>query len=305
MKKLTFVLSLITATFLFACTDPAHTIYINGKIITVDSLNTIAEAVAVKDGKIIAVGSTEEIQKHSDGKTEIIDLQGKTLIPGFIDGHSHFMGLSRAKAINIGSPPMGEVKNINDLILKIQQFKDENNTPEGEWIDAFGYDQDQLEEQRHPTKEDLDKAFPNNPVSITNINGHMSVVNSYALRISVIDSNTPNPAGGAIERKKGSNEPTGLLQERAKGLLKRKKKADPTQEELLKSLKEQQLFYASQGITTAQDGYTSFESLELLKVAADKGELFIDIETLPGSTTLDKVLANPEYKFGFLKNHLK
>src|SRR5690606_11823640 len=171
-----------------------------------DSTNTIAEAIAIKEGKIVAVGTAAEIEKLRGSSTEVIDLKDKTVVPGFIDGHSHFMGLGRSKLVNLGSPPMGEVRNIPDLVKKLKTFQRENNLAEDEWINGFGYDQDQLEELRHPTKEDLDTAFPNTPVSITNINGHMSVSNSYALKLSGIDENTPNPEGGAIERKKESNE---------------------------------------------------------------------------------------------------
>ena len=295
----------LTCLLLLAAKADAQTIYTNGKIITVDAKNTIAEAVAVKEGKIIAVRTLKDIQKFKGPHATVIDLKGKTLVPGFIDGHSHFMGLSRSALVNVGSPPMGEVKNIADLVAKIQAFQQEKKIPAGEWIDAYGYDQDQLEEKRHPRKEDLDAAFPNNPVTITNINGHMSVSNSYALKISGITAATVNPAGGAIERQKGNNEPTGLLQEGATRLLKRPARPAPTFDEQLKDLKEKQLFYASHGITTAQDGYTSFESLILLHKAAEKGALFIDIETLPGYPTLDKVIGNPEYKFGVLNNHLK
>src|SRR5690606_35244242 len=270
-----------------------------------DSTNTIAEAIAIKEGKIVAVGTAAEIEKLRGSSTEVIDLKDKTVVPGFIDGHSHFMGLGRSKLVNLGSPPMGEVRNIPDLVKKLKTFQRENNLAEDEWINGFGYDQDQLEELRHPTKEDLDTAFPNTPVSITNINGHMSVSNSYALKLSGIDENTPNPEGGAIERKKESNEPTGLLQEKAQGLLKRPKKENPTLEEQLELLKEQQTYYASHGITTAQDGHTSFSSLQLLQAAAERGELFIDIEALPSYHTLEQVLADPKYKFGTLTNHLK
>jgi len=304
MKKISSII-ISTALLLLVQKSHAQTIYTNGKIITVDASNTVAQAVLVKEGKIAAVGTATEIGKLRTAATQVIDLNGRTLVPGFIDGHSHFMGLSRSTTVNVGSPPMGDVKNIADLVSRIKDFQKQKNIPEGEWIDAFGYDQDQLAEKRHPNKEDLDAAFPNNPVTVTNINGHMSVSNSYALKVSGIDKNTPNPAGGAIERKKDSNEPTGLLQESAARLLKRPARPAPSLDDQLKSLKEQQLFYASHGITTAQDGYTSLESLTLLHQAAAKNALFIDIEALPGYPTIETVLKNPEYKFGVLKNHLK
>jgi len=305
MKQLTFIRTFSILLVLLSHHLGAQTLYINGKIITVDSANTVAEAIAVQDGKIAAVGTDDDILQRRTEQTKIIDLKGKTVIPGFIDGHSHFMGLFRGQAANLGSPPMGDVKNIANLVKTLQQFQQENGLKTDEWIVGFGYDQDQLEEQRHPTKEDLDQAFPNTPVYITNINGHMGVANSTALKLSGIDANTPNPAGGAIARKQGSQEPTGLLQEGAKALLKIPAKPKPSLDEQLKALREQQLYYASRGITTAQDGYTSLASLALLKQAADRGELIIDIEALPGAPTLDKVFANPAYEFGVLKNHLK
>jgi predicted amidohydrolase YtcJ len=314
MKKIIFIpLAGLIVTTIIAFNYPvkkpheelADKIFINGKIITVDSENTIAQAVAIRNGKIIEVGSVKDVIKLGSDKTIVVDLQGKVLIPGFIDGHSHFMGWGRSKSANIAAPPVGNVKNLADLVNEIQRFKIEKKVAVGEWISAFGYDQDQLEEKRHPTKEDLDAAFPNNPVTLTHVSGHMTVANSLALKISGIDESTSDPAGGVIVRQKDSKQPTGLLQETAARLLKREQKVKPTPEEKLQELKEQQLFYASQGITTAQDGSTSFESLELLRTAAEKGDLIIDIEALPSYATLDKVIGNPLYKFGVLQNHLK
>ncbi len=284
--------------------DTADKIFINGKIITVDQQNTIAEAVAIKDGKILAVGSNEEIEKLKGQSTVVVDLDGKTLTPGFIDGHSHFMSIEVGTLVNVSPPPMGPVKNIPDIVAELLKFKKEKNIKDGEWISGFGYDQEQLEEKRHPTKEDLDAAFPNNPVVITHASGHMLVANSYALRISGIDSNTVDPKGGVIVREPGTKEPAGLLQEGAGHLLKRNEKKQSI-EERIGLLQKQQLLYASNGFTTAQEGYTGFDALQLLKKAADAKLLFIDIEALPGYSTLDKVFADPQYKFGILENHLK
>jgi predicted amidohydrolase YtcJ len=288
--------------------EVADKIFINGTVLTVDSVNSVAQAVAVKDGKILAVGTTASIVKLKGDQTLVVDLKGKTLIPGFIDGHSHFMSLGRGKSANLAAPPVGQVKDIPGLVAELQKFKKEKNVKDGEWISGFGYDPDQLAEKRHPSKEDLDATFPNNPVTLTHVSGHLTVANSYALRISGIDSTTKDPDGGIIVRKKGSKEPTGLLQEHAAGLLKRgagEEKKKPTLEEQLAELKEQQEFYASNGLTTAQDGYSSYESVVLLNEAAKQNKLFIDIEALPGFQIIDKVLANPELKFGELKNHLK
>lgn len=286
--------------------ETADKVYINGKIITVDAKNSTAQAVAVKAGKILAVGTVSDINKLKSASTVVVDLGGKTVIPGLIDGHSHFMSLEWTQTANVAAPPVGPVKTIADIVTELKKYKATKNIPDGEWIRGFGYDVDQLAEKRHPTKEDLDGAFPNNPVVITHVSGHMSVANSAALKASEIDSTTKDPAGGIIVRKDGSNEPAGLLQEKAQYSVRLKQnKEKPTLEDQLKTLKDQQLFYASQGITTAQDGNTSFESLQLLKQAADRGELLIDIETLPSYGIIDKVLGNPDFKYGVLNNHLK
>jgi predicted amidohydrolase YtcJ len=312
MKKIAFLVSAAALALLAfrsiedgATTAPAQTIYVNGKVITVDSKNTIAQAVAVTEGKIVAVGSTQEIQKLKGPGTTVVDLGGKTLLPGFIDGHSHFMSLGRSNVVNVAAPPVGPVKKIADIVAEIEKFRQERNIGKGEWISAFGYDVDLLEEYRHPTREDLDKAFPDNPIVLTHVSGHMSVVNSLALKLSGIDSNTQDPAGGVIVRKKGSQEPTGLLQETAGRLLKRTEGKKLSLDEQLAQLKEQQEYYASHGITTAQDGATSLQSVKLLKAAADRKQLFIDIESLPRYDVIDSILNNPTLKFGALKDHLK
>jgi predicted amidohydrolase YtcJ len=283
----------------------ADIVYLHGKVLTVDSANTVVTALAVKDGRILATGSDESIGKLKDAHTVVVDLQGKTLIPGFIDGHSHFMGLGRSKAVDLSAPPVGTTKSIPDIIAALKAFKEKKGIKDGDWITGFGYDQDQLAEQRHPTKEDLDSAFPNNPVALQHVSGHMVVVNSYALRISGIDSTTKNPPGGVIVRRPGTNDPTGLLQERAGGLLKRKSER-PSWEETLAEIKEQEQFYASNGITTAQEGRTGFAQLEELRKAADSGALYIDIESLPAYEIVNRLLADSAtWHFGKLNNHLK
>jgi len=282
-------------------------IFINGSVLTIDSKNSVAQAVAIKDGKILEVGTTAGISKLKTANTEVVDLKGKTLIPGFIDGHSHFLSLGKFNSVNISSPPVDPVTKIADIVTELLKFKKERDIKDGEWITAWGYDPDQLAEKRHPEKEDLDKAFPNNPLVLTHASGHMSVANSYALKISGVDSSTKDPAGGVIVRKTGSQEPTGLLQERASGVLRRgnaERKAESF-EDKIKLLKEQQNLYASVGITTAQDGSTGAESIDFLQKAADQGDLFIDIEALPSYGIIDKVISNPAYKLGVLKNHLK
>jgi predicted amidohydrolase YtcJ len=307
MKNKIFYLfaALCTSCTLFGQT--ADKILVNGKIITVNKDNTIAEAIAILNGKILAVGNNESVEKFIGNNTHIIDLGGKTVTPGFIDGHSHFMSFGRNNTANLNPPPVGNVRKIADLVNELQVYKQQKGLKDGDWINGFGYDVDQLEENRHPVKEDLDTAFPNNPVVITHVSGHMSVANSAALKIAGIDAKTPDPEGGVIERKRNSNEPTGLFQEKAQSLVRVNISASQagTLEERLKSLEDQQTHYASFGVTTAQDGSSSFESIELLHEAGKRGILKIDIESLPSYAVVDKVLASSDLKHGVLENHLK
>ena len=283
----------------------ADQVYINGNILTVDANNSLAEAVAIKDGKILAVGSTANINQLKGSQTKVVDLKGKTLIPGFIDGHSHFMSLGRSKTADLSPPPVGTVKTIADIITVLKAFQKDRGIKEGEWINARGYDPDQLKEGRHPTKEDLDAAFPNNPVSLTHTSGHMSVVNSYALKISGVDGNTKDPEGGQVVKGK-DGQPTGLLLERGRSVLKTNgDREKPSVEEQLRLLDEQQQLYASEGVTTAQDGASSLPSIELLKEAAKRKRLYIDIEALPAFAILSRLVSDGKYAFNQFDNHLK
>ncbi|MBS1567428.1 MAG: amidohydrolase, partial [Bacteroidetes bacterium] len=284
----------------------ADIIYINGKIITVDSANSIAQAVAVKDGKILAVGSMSAVNAYKGASTVVEDLGGKTMIPGIVDGHSHFMSLSRSKSLNLSAPPVGNILSIADIVAALKKFKADKHIAAGEWISGYGYDQDQLAEKRHPVKEDLDAAFPDNPIVLTHVSGHMVLVNSAALKASGIDSTTKDPPGGVIVRKPGTKEPTGLLQERASALLKRNPgRQMPALEEQMELLKAQEELYASCGITTAQEGSTAYEAVEFLRKAAAQHALYIDIASLPAYAGLDRLIEDSSVHFGVYNQHLK
>ncbi len=286
--------------------NSADKVFLNGKIIALDKDNTIAEAIAVKDGKVLLVGKTSAIRALVGNKTEVIDLGGKSVVPGFVDGHSHFLSLSRTKAADLSSPPVGPVKRIADIIEALKKYKEDNNVKPGEWIRGSRYDQDQLAEGRHPTKEDLDAAFPDNPVIIGHVSGHMSVVNSYAFKISGVDEHTQDPAGGQIVRKKGSREPAGLLLEGARSVIKTEgREAAPSIEEQLDLLDEQQKLYASHGITTAQNGSTPYTGVVLLAEAAKRNRLYIDIEALVAFGALKRIVSEKKLPFSQLNNHLK
>ncbi len=186
----------------------ADLLLINGKIVTVDPDFSILEAVAVKDGKIVAVGTTSELKNWKGSGTEMIDLAGKMVLPGLIDSHLHMVGTGIALSqINCRTPP---IKSISDLVDAVRE-KASDVTP-GEWILGRGWDQAKLSDHRDPNRWDLDEASPENPVWLTRTCGHISVVNSRALEIAGVSKDTPQPMGGHIVKDE-NGKPTGLLQE--------------------------------------------------------------------------------------------
>ena len=158
----------------------ADAIYYGGDIITMEGDSaTYAEAIAVKDGKIVFVGSKADAEKMKGDSTSMNDLQGKTLLPGFVDSHGHLAdAINAAGQANISSPPVGNCSSIQDIITELQKCKAENNIKDGEWIFGWGYDETQLNEKAPPTKVELDKAFPNNPVFIRHVSGHLGEANT-------------------------------------------------------------------------------------------------------------------------------
>lgn len=175
------------------------TLLTNANVLTLDEEGTQAGSVAVKDGRIIQIWETKTPPKDSVDFTsvsQIIDLNGATLIPGFIDTHNHLQMYAETLAqVNCSSP-------LNKSILDIQQSLQEKITLTalGEWVVGYGYDDTLLEEHRHPTRYDLDQIAPNHPVFIRHISGHLAVANSLALQKAGIDDNVPNPAIGHYGR---------------------------------------------------------------------------------------------------------
>jgi len=196
----------------------ADTIYTGGDIITVNELQPQAEAIAVKDGRILAVGYRDEVMKYKGPETLLVDLAGNTLVPGFIDPHGHVFNTGiQAISANLLPRPDGGVNDIAQLQAALKAWAEQNQklTAEYGWIVGFGYDDAQLKEQRHPTRDDLDQVSTTLPVVIVHQSGHLGAMNSKALEILGLDASTENPPGGVIRRKKGSQEPEGVLEENA------------------------------------------------------------------------------------------
>ncbi len=196
----------------------ADVIYYGGDIITMEGDSaTYPEAIAVKAGKIVFVGNKADADKMLGDSTVMNDLKGKTLLPGFIDGHAHFFGFgSQAVGANLLAAPDGNCNTMDDLIKELKTWYAKNDTTKtAGWIFGMGFDDAVLKEQRFPTKEDLDKVSTTIPICIVHISGHFAVLNSKALEMSKITAASKNPAGGVIRRMPGSQIPNGVLDENA------------------------------------------------------------------------------------------
>ena len=258
---------------------PAHLVLHNGTIVTVDSKRPRAEAIAVRGDLIVAVGTNDEIKSYIDASTQVIDLQGKTAIPGFIEGHGHFMGIGQAK-MNLD---LMKVKNWDEVVAMVKMAA--HNARPGEWILGRGWHQEKWDKkpipsvEGFPTHTSLSDASPNNPVLLTHASGHAGFANAKALELAGINASTPNPAGGEILKDERGN-PTGLLRETAQGLVRRaisESRAKLTRAQLdAESRKQAELAVKeclSKGVTSFQDAGVSFEVIDLYKKLVDEGKL--------------------------------
>jgi predicted amidohydrolase YtcJ len=283
-----------------------QTIYYGGDIVTMDGEKPVyVEAVVEKNGKIVFAGKRDEaFSKYKENSFEV-DLEGKTMLPGFLDPHSHFMSAVRmVNQVNVAAPPVGTATNIPQIIEKLKAFQNERDIKKGDWIIGWGYDQELLEEQRHVTKLDLDAVFPDRKVMLIHVSMHGAVLNSKALEWAGINADARTPAGGVIARMPGSKEPAGLLMEMAY-IPVFAKLPQPSEAEMLDLMKPAQMMYASEGYTQAVEGFSHASDLDFLMKAANENRNFIDIVALPGFTEMDKWFDNPKYKFGEYNNKLK
>jgi len=281
---------------------PADRIIRGGPIVTVNPAQPAAEAVAIAGGRIAAVGSEADVMRLKGDGTEVVDLAGRTLVPGFVDGHSHFFSLVDVQTQALcASPPAGPCKTVADVIAALQMVRERRKLGPGKFVMGFGYDPELLAEKRPPSKQELDAAFPDNPVILVHVSGHGAMLNSKALAAYHVTAATPTPPGGVIGREAGSNEPNGLLFETA-FLPIFSQIPGPGDDEVLDLLDRGQELYLREGITTAQEGATMKHQLDLLRVLADRGGLKLDVVSLPFITEIDAIFGGqpprdePEYK---------
>jgi predicted amidohydrolase YtcJ len=263
--------------------EKADTIYSGGSILTIDDSAPRAEAVAVKAGRILAVGALSEIEALRGNETESFDLEGRTMLPGFVDSHGHvvFGGL-QALSANLLAPPDGEVTDIASMQTILSKWADDNAgaVARVKMIIGFGYDNAQLEELRHPTREELDAVSENLPVLIVHQSGHLGVANSKALELAGITAASEAPPGGIIRRDE-NGEPNGVLEEYAFFSVLVPLLGNLGDEGLLAFARAGSELWAKFGYTTGQDGRSSGASVEALRKVGQEGNLPIDVVAFP------------------------
>ncbi len=280
------------------------TVYSGGDILTLEGDSpTYVEAIVVRDGLIEFAGSEKEAISLAGKDHQLVNLDGKTLLPGFIDGHAHFgnFGL-QAVGAQLLAPPDATCKDIPTLIQLLKDWNTPENLTLSGWIFGTGFDDSVLEENRFPTRQDLDQVSTEIPVMITHISGHFAVVNTKGLEVLGLDQNSPDPEGGIIRRDADGKTPNGVLEELA---------AIPY---MLKALmpKDQagasRIFTAGQdlalsfGYTTAQEG-RAMQNHELLAANAEKGELKLDVVSYIDYAFLDQYMGSKWYQKDYTNHY--
>lgn len=270
----------------------ADVIFINGSVITVDAADRVYEAVAVADNKIIGVGTSKQIEELVGVNTQVLDLKGRSILPGFIDAHCH---PGNYGAINL------QIRCGHDSIGSIEELKSKikeraANTPLGDWILGRGYDETKLKERRHPNCSDFDEAAPYHKVFITRACGHISVANSLVLVEFDISRDTPDPPGGKIERD-SAGEPTGVLYEQAQMPI--RLKTEPSKANLEKGMAIMNQAFISRGITSAHDASgRNLDEIRLFQKGVSSGCIKVRLYFMVRSNGNDIILGEHYLKSG-------
>jgi predicted amidohydrolase YtcJ len=288
--------ALMTAASSAAVAQPADRIWSGGPILTMNDQAMRVEAVAESGGKIVAVGSKADVMKLKGPNTKVIDLKGRTLLPGFIDPHGHMVvGGLQALSANLLAPPDGKITDIPGIVQTMREWIAANKDAieKTQLIIGFGYDQATLKERRHPTRDELDAISTEIPIMLVHQSAHFGAVNSKALEVAGITAATKDPAGGVIRRKAGTEEPDGVLEELAFASLAFKllPRVGPSGMEVF--AREGARMWARYGYTTAEEGKAMPDVAKLLKRMADEGAFAIDVVAyVDALTDRDYIVAN-------------
>jgi hypothetical protein len=280
-KKLLALAIGLCSSFAFA-QEPADRIWRGGTVLTMNDAAMRAEAVAEKDGRILAVGAVDQVMAHKGPGTEVIDIAGRTLLPGFVDAHGHvFMGGLQALSANLLAPPDGGVADIASLQQTLRDWAAANAEAVERYdlIIGFGYDNAQLAELRHPTRDDLDAVSSEVPIVIIHQSGHLAALNSAALELVGYSAATDDPEGGVIRRRAGSREPDGVLEETAFFAAIVRLMGDIGEAGARAFAEAGSELWARFGYTTAEEGRSLPSTVAMLQKIADEGGFAIDIVT--------------------------
>jgi predicted amidohydrolase YtcJ len=264
-----FALTLIASVNAPQPVAPADLVLTNGRVLTVEDALPEAQALAIKGDRIAAFGTSTEIRRYVGPATQVIDLNGQLAIPGFIDGHAHFLGVGEAQ-LNLNLMPTTSWEQIVAMVGEAVK-----TAKPGEWIIGRGWHQEkwtarpQPNVEGFPTHASLDAVSPNNPVVLTHASGHASFVNAKAMEVSGITSATPNPRGGEILKDTNGNA-TGLLRETASGLVRPARGDEARTRRALELASREAL---SKGLTSFQDAGSSFSTIDLMKKMIDDGKI--------------------------------
>ena len=250
-------------------TAPADLVVVNGLVITVDEALPKAEGVAVRGDRIVAIGSSADVRRFIGPATQLVDVKGQLVIPGFVEGHAHFLGVGEAQ-LNLKLMPATSWEQIVQMVGEAAK-----RAKSGEWIVGRGWHQEKWTSRPNPNVEgfpthaSLDAVSPDNPVLLTHASGHASFVNAKAMAVSDINRSTPDPPGGEI-LKDAAGDPTGLLRETASGLV-HAERGDPARARRALELASQEA--TSKGVTSFQDAGSSFAIIDLMKQMIDEGKI--------------------------------
>ena len=280
MKNIISILTLLNLFFssaIFAIEKADLILSSENVLLMTGQEKAIPLSIAIKDKKIAWIGS------HKEGKLikgKHINYNDQAILPGFIDAHGHASYVAFATQVaNLASPPVGQVTNIKGLQIELKKYIKDLKIQPGNWVIGLGYDDSLLEEQRHPTREDLDEVSKEHPIFLIHVSSHLGAANSKGLELAEINADTKDPAGGKIRRYSDSNIPNGVVEETAAYPL--QMSAMQAYKDPISSVKEAMQVYASHGITTAQDGAASIESIGLMKAANAQGNVNIDVISYP------------------------
>lgn len=275
-------------------------LYFNGAILTMDERYPKAEAILVDNGKIVKRGKEEAVFACADAETVVVNLEGRTMMPGFIDGHSHFSGL----AASLAQCDLSQAEDFRDIVRRMKNFIQENGIKEEQWVVGTNYDHNFLREKKHPDKNALNEISEKHPIVIIHASSHMGVANSRALELQGLRGGITDPAGGHYGRMAEGKELNGYLEENAFVAF-RNQMPLPDLDEMMQLFKKAQEIYAGYGITTMQEGMVTDALFQILQYAERSQAFYLDlVGYIDLENSADIVQRNPEY-VGQYKNHFR